>query len=327
MLTPQLSIIIPTYNRKDILLRTLKGYELQTARGEILEILVIDDGSTDGTGEAVEGFSATSSLKVRCLVQQNKGQAAARNYGIREAHGTLILLGDDDIIPAPTLVAEHISWNRKYPEDNFAILGHVSWSPEVNPTPFMEWMGLYKLFGYGFLVPGKEVGISCFYSCNMSLKRDFLLREGLFDENFRTYGFEDTELGYRLTKKGLHTLYNPEAIGYHLKRMSYADACRRQEMIYLAREYFDATEAGQFLRHQAPNAKREVLKHNLKMAVAKVVAPLLSPLTPVLDSHVQLPRVAYELLYSCVAMKAQASYKRSRSRHQEAKESIASNVR
>lgn len=318
MLTPQLTIIIPTYNRKEILLKALEGYKNQTARAGILEVLVVDDGSTDGTGAAVADFSQTSPNTIRYLAKQNKGPAAARNYGIREAKGTLLLFADDDIIPRPTLVAEHIAWNRRYPADNFAILGHVSWSPELHPTPFMEWMELAGvLFGYGFLLPGEEVSFWYFYTCNISVKRQFLMKNGMFDENFRAAAFEDTELGYRLINKGLRLLYNPEATGYHYRRFSYADACRREELVCAARVLFDTTEAGRYLKARAACAKPITLKQRLKRAI---ITPFLVLLTPLLDTHVRLPRRVYSLLYFLhVGPKAQASFERRRPRHEDAK--------
>jgi glycosyltransferase involved in cell wall biosynthesis len=303
------------------LLKALESYKDQTARAEILEVLVVDDGSTDGTGQAVAAFSQTSPITIRYLAKQNKGPAAARNYGIREAKGTLLLFADDDIIPRPTLVAEHIAWNRRYPADDFAILGHVSWSPEVHPTPFMEWMGLVGvLFGYSFLLPGKEVSFEYFYSCNLSVKREFLMKNGMFDENFQAAAFEDTELGYRLINKGLRVLYNPQAIGYHYKRLSYADVCRRQELVCAASVLFETTEAGRYLKDRASRAKPITLKHRLKRAMARVITPFLVLLTPLLDTHVRLPWMVYYVLYSRhIEPKAQASLERSRPRHEDAK--------
>lgn len=321
MSIPQLSIIIPTYNRNQILLKALDGYSHQTAQAEILEILVIDDGSTDGTAAAVALFAETSPIAIRCLANPRKGQGSARNVGIREAKGALLLLGDDDIIPAPTLVAEHLAWNRRYPADNFATMGRVSWSPEVHPTPFMEWLGLDGvLFGFGRLTPGQEVGFEFFYFCNATIKRNFLIRNGMFDERFRAYGYEDTELAYRLTKQGLRVVYNPQAIGYHDKRFSYADACRRQEMLYAAMVQFETTDAGRALKDEASRAKPLTLKRRLLMATARVITPFLTPLIPLLDTHIRLPRIVYSLLYFFhAAPKAQANFERSRQRRADAK--------
>jgi glycosyltransferase involved in cell wall biosynthesis len=303
------------------LLKALEGYKHQTARAEILEVLVVDDGSTDGTGPAVAAFSQRSPITIRYLAEQHKGQAAARNHGIREAKGTLLLFADDDIIPRPTLVAEHTAWNRRYPADNFAILGHVSWSPEVHPTPFMEWLGLDGvLFRYRFLLPGQDASFQYFYSCNLSVKREFLMKNGMYDENFQGYGYEDTELGYRLISKGLRVLYNPEAIGYHYKRFSYADVCRREELVCAARVRFETTEAGRYLRELESRGEPLSWKRKLKRAMARVITPFLVLLTPLLDTHVRLPGMVYSLLYSRhVAPKAQASFERSRPRHEDAK--------
>jgi len=318
---PELSIIIPTFNRREILLKTLDGYIRQNARAEILEILVIDDGSTDGTVTAVTGLSETSTIPIRCLLNPKKGQGSARNYGIREAKGSLLLFGDDDIIPAPNLVAEHMDWHRRHSADNFGVLGHVNWSPEVRPTPFMEWLGSDGvLFGFGRLSPGEEVGAQFCYFCNLSMKREFLIREGTFDENFRAYGYEDIELGFRLISKGLRALYNPNAIGYHYKPFSYADACRRQESLCTAMVQFENTEAGRSLKLQASQAKPLTMKRRLTMAVAKVITPLLTPLIPLLDAHVRLPRRVYSLLYFFhVAPRAQSKFERDRSSNEVAK--------
>src|SRR5712664_4095363 len=179
-MAPQLSVIIPTYNRREILLKTLEGYKGQTASDEILELVVVDDGSTDGTGEAVAQSALSSRFPIRLLRQDNRGLATVRNLGIRSAKGELILFGDDDIIPTSALVAEHVAWNKKYPTLSVAILGLVTWSPDVNATPFMEWLGLDgPLFGFGRLSPGREVGPAHSYFCNTSVKKRFLLEQGM----------------------------------------------------------------------------------------------------------------------------------------------------
>ena len=321
MLTPQLSVIIPTYNRKELLLKALEGYNQQTARAGILELLVVDDGSTDGTGPAVKDFRQRSSITIRHLPQKNRGPAAARNCGIREAKGDLILFGDDDIVPAPNLVAEHVAWNREYPAENFAMLGHVAWAPEVHPTPFMEWMGLSGvLFGFGSLSPGKEVSFDYFYSCNLSIKRNFLMKNGMFDESFPSAAYEDVELGYRLINKGLRLLYNPCAIGYHYKYVTYAEACRRQEALFRTRVLFEATEAGRSMKERTSRARPDTPARRTKLALAKALTPLLVPLTPLLDTHVRLPSIVYSLLYFFhVAPKARERFERSRLRHENVK--------
>jgi glycosyltransferase involved in cell wall biosynthesis len=293
---PELSVLIATYNRKEILLKTLAAYQAQSARSEILEVLVLDDGSTDGTPEAMAEFRAHNEFPVRYFQLTHRGLAAVRNFGIREAKGKLILFGDDDILPTPSLVAEHLTWHRHHPQPFVGILGLVEWSPEVNPTPFMHWLGKEGFFSYGSLEAGKEAGFGCFYCGNLSMKPDFLRENGLFDEDFKAYGFEDTELGYRLEKKGLRLLYNPRAIGYHYKFVSFADTCRRAKVVAAARRLFEKKEAGQYLselygrRERTPDTR-------VKRLLGMALIPLAALLKPFLDTRVALPRFMYRKIY------------------------------
>jgi len=298
---PQLSIVVPTYNRREILLKTLEAYTRQIPSDEILELIVVDDGSTDGTGEAVAQAALCSPFPIRLIRQENRGLAAARNLGIRSARGELILFGDDDILPTPTLVAQHIAWNKKYSACSDAVLGLVTWSPDVNATPFMEWLGQDGvLFGFSHLSPGREVGPAYSYFCNTSVKKRFLLEQGMFDEDFRAYGYEDIELGHRLMKKGLRLFYNPDAIGHHYKRMTFADVSRRAVLVDTASKLFAAKVPTMVNAELATNGKasanRQALKR-LARRLAPVLAPVFAPLVFVLDTQIPLPWFVYRVFH------------------------------
>lgn len=290
-----LSIVIPTYNRRDVLLRTLEAYKHQTAVDEILEVIVIDDGSTDGTREAAQRSSLTSPFPIRYLRQEHKGPARGRNYAIRESKGDLILLGDDDIVPTPTLVAEHLAWHQKYPSPSDAVLGYIAWAREVNPTPFMQWLAHDGIvFGYSTMHMGQVEG-SHFYSCNLSVSRNFMLQNGMFDEEFPAAAFEDIELGLRLTKRGLRLFYNPKAVGYHYKRMSLADVWQRAEMVEKLNPLFLAKttpDQGPYPVEQL-NAVRRA-----RRVIVRAVLPLLSPTIRLFDTRVPLPWIVYRTFYS-----------------------------
>ena len=299
----RLSVVIPTYNRKEILRKTLRAYRSQSPQREIVEILVVDDGSTDGTHSDVAEWSEGTVIPIRYLRQEKKGLAAARNFGIREARGELVLFGDDDIIPGPDLVAEHLAWHEKYPAPSIAVLGHVTWSPEVQPTPFMEWLGMDGvLFGFRSFSAEKELDFRSFYFCNTSVKIDFLIKTGTFDEDFLGYGFEDIELGYRLQKKGAQVLYNPKAVGYHYKRMSFADACRRAEQVALARRVFETKEAGIYLA-ELERSEQAKPGRQVRRIVVRCLVRALAPLELLLDSHIRLPRHLYRAFYNYHAAK------------------------
>ena len=294
---PDLSVIIPTCNRRGILLKTLAAYEVQTARSEILEVLVLDDGSNDGTLEAVADFSRHARIPVRYFRLAHRGPAAMRNYGIQEARGSLVLFGDDDIVPSPDLVAEHLAWHKRFPQPFVGVLGLVEWAPEVKPTPFMQWLGKDGiLFNFRHLEAGQDAGFRCFYSCNLSLKTQFLRENGTFDEDFKTAAFEDTELGFRLEQRGLRLLYNPSAVGYHHKFISFSDACRRARAVAEAGSVFMTKAAGRYLAEVEASRQRR-LGLRVKRRISNLMRPFFGILRPVLDTHIRLPRHVYRGVY------------------------------
>jgi GT2 family glycosyltransferase len=300
----RVTVVIPTYNRREILASAIRAHWKQSALDEISEILVIDDGSSDGTEACLSALREESPVPIVYRRQANRGQAAARNVGIREAQGEIILFADDDIIPAPNLLAEHLRWHDRHPEPGAAVLGFVTWSPEVRPTPFMNWLGLDgPLFAYAHFSGKIELDFRAFYTCNLSLKTEFIRRSGIFDEDFKGYGYEDAELGYRLQQNGMRLLYNPAAMAHHRKHITFADACRRAEQVALAQRTFEQKEAGRFCREieererpamQPPSPLRTHLAPVLR--IFKKIA--LVPLKLLLDSRIPLPWFVYRKLYA-----------------------------
>jgi len=213
------SLIIPVYNGKDILVKCLGRLFDQTYDRSEYEIIVIDDGSADGTDRSFKSMAENAPCEVRYFQQDHKGPAAARNLGITNAKGELILLLGADMMAARTLLEEHVSWHKKYAEGNVAVLGHIAWPPDMKVTPFLEWLEQGPQFGYPKIKDFEDVPYDFFYSSNISLKKRFLLENGLFDEDFPYAAFEDVELGYRLQKKGLRIVYNDKAMAYHEHRI------------------------------------------------------------------------------------------------------------
>lgn len=294
-----LTVIIPTYNRRDLLAKVLDGYREQASPQLIHELLVVDDGSTDDTGSLVREFSAKAPFQVRYLRQANKGPAAARNFGIREARSNLVLFTDSDIIPERGLVEQHIEWHKRNPQKTTAVLGYVTWSPEVEATAFMRWYGeTGRMFGYGRLRGREKVSYDFFYTCNLSLKTDFPRTCGQFDEDFKGAAFEDIELGYRLAKQGLQILYNPAAIGYHHQFFSFSAACRKERAKDVEARVFLQKEGG---KQTAAESARKSLRKGYPAAdraakrIAAVLTRTLAPIRPLLDSNLPLPSFIYEL--------------------------------
>ena len=293
----RLSVVIPSHDRKTILKKSLEAYLQQTASDGILEILVVDDGSADGTGDCVEEIARTSPVQIRYFYHANSGLAATRNRGIREARGELILLSDDDVIPSPVAVAEHLAWHTKYPDSKIGVVGSVPYSPEVHPTPFQQWWGLDGVrYHPPCLFPGHGVAFRLVQFCNTSFKAGFLRSVGAFDENFRTFGYEDNEFAYRLAKVGGKVLFNPKALAYHYKRVTFSDACRSVQKSAASRRYLATTEAGAELA-EADERRANSRREQIKTFIARCAVPVLSPLRPLLDSQLPLPGRLYGAFY------------------------------
>ena len=290
-----LSVVIPTYNREEVLKKVIGGYLTQSGHA-IRELLIVDDGSTDDTEAMVRDIGQPGPFPIRYLKQSNKGPAAARNFGIREARSNVILFTDSDVVPKADLVSQHLAWHQQNPELSVAVLGYVTWPPDPRPTPFMKWYGEEKLFSYRKLQHKHEIGFPDFFTCNVSLKTDFLRSCGQFDEDFKTTAYEDIELAYRLGKAGLRLLYNSRAIGYHHQFFKFADACRKARAAATARRVFLRKEAGKQLLE--PLLKR---RSRLWFRVAKWfgmgVAVVLTPARRLLDSYLPLPRLVYKLYF------------------------------
>lgn len=229
-----ISIVIPTYNRKEVLEKCLRSLGNQDFRRADYEIIIIDDGSSDGTGILLDKLSKGLDVALRYFRQENKGPASARNIGIKNAKGPIILFLGDDIIARRDLLKEHYRWHVKYPQDNCAVLGHISWSKEIKVSPFMRWLeNGGPQFAYGQIKDTIEVDAEgFFYSSNISLKKQFLFsNNAFFDEAFLKAAYEDIELGCRLKKTGLILKYNSNALAYHEHYTPLSAACRRMEMV------------------------------------------------------------------------------------------------
>jgi glycosyltransferase involved in cell wall biosynthesis len=226
---PIVSVIIPTRDRPDSLARTLHALTRQTVHAGCYEVLVVDDGSRASTREALESVRRASHARLKYLRQPAAGPAAARNAGIRSTRAPLLLLLGDDIVAKDDLVEQHVAWHRQFPALSVAVLGHVTWSPELAITPYMRWLERSgQQFDYGSLANQEADPGRYFYTANVSVKRGFLLAcAEFFDESFRHAAYEDIELGCRLAVHGLVLKYNQRAAAYHHHATSVISALTR----------------------------------------------------------------------------------------------------
>lgn len=209
-----MSIIIPTYNREDSLPKVLSALLLQQKALQNIEVIIVDDGSTDKTASIVEGYKDKFSFNFRYLYQSNSGAPTARNLGIREARGRIVLFLDSDIIPSEELIPAHLRFHEEYQLDNFALRGVTKFcSGDSNSVRFTE---ISEVQNDDHSVVAEEYTELCwadFVSSNISLKKSFLIQKGLFDKELSAY--QDVELGYRLGKENLKLYNSNKALGHH----------------------------------------------------------------------------------------------------------------
>jgi len=230
----ELSVIIPTYNRAPVLKKCLEALSNQSIPKDIYEVIVSDDGSTDETKKVTEEASFNNPCSIRYLWQRNKGANAARNNAIHASKGRILLFINDDTLAIFTMLEEHLKTHREYPQEHIAVLGRMTISPDV---PYSIFAKLHLDANYGLWEGQRELNWLAFYTCNVSVKKSFLLKYGLFEEGIRYH--EDVELSERLSRHGFKIIYNPQALGYHyhhLKEEEYLNVAKK-DGVALAKWY------------------------------------------------------------------------------------------
>jgi glycosyltransferase involved in cell wall biosynthesis len=202
---------------QSVLGRVLDNFEAQDAGTGSFEVLVVADASAPDP-DAVRAAVGERPYETRVLQGATPGASANRNLGRHLATSPIVLFIDDDTLPEPQLVSEHLAWHRRFPADEVGVLGHVRWARELSVTPFMRWLEDGVQFDYPN-IDGIEAGWGRFYTANVSLKRSFAERVGDFDEKRLPFGYEDLDLAYRASKLGMRLVYNRRAVVEHLRHM------------------------------------------------------------------------------------------------------------
>ena len=213
----KLSVVLPTYNRIDRLQKVLSGLEKQDYGAENFEVVVVSDGSADGTNEYLQTINTP--LNLTPIIQENQGVAVARNNGFRQAQGEFVLFIDDDVFPTPNLITEHLKKHTAADED-IVVIGPMLTPDDFDMAPWVRWEQAMLVKQYESMINKVwDATARQFYTGNTSLKRHYLEEAGGFDPSFRRA--EDVELAYRLDEMGLKFIFHPDAIGYHYADRSF----------------------------------------------------------------------------------------------------------
>lgn len=289
---PTVSVVIPTFNRWGVLRETLEALARQTVKP--LEVVVVDDGSSDGTWENLQAWQRANEPRLRlvALRQDNAGPAKARNAGLTKARAELVVFIGDDTIPEADFLQAHLEAHRCL-EGACAVVGLTEWDGErMRVTPFLEHVNLSgEQFAYGLFHHGEDMAFTCLYTSNLSVPRQ-LLGEKPFHEGFRHAAWEDAELGYRLSLRGVRIVLWTKARTRHLHPMDLAGFLRRQEKV---------GETLPLLLQRHPElAGDPAIPPRRPPRLLRLLFPLAGPLSPLanaLDHHgVRLPPRCYRLL-------------------------------
>jgi GT2 family glycosyltransferase len=230
----QFSLIVPTYNRLPILKKCMAALERQTVSAGKFEVIVIDDGSTDGTEDFMRGYSPA--FQLRYLRQPNSGTGAARRHGVRHATGEYLLLMNDDTICDPNLLEEHLRAQQVYSGYQWAVLGDFEYPAEARHRALTHFFRANPfMFPQVDMSPGCPYGYSHFITCNLSIRREAIVEAGSFDPTYKLS--EDTEMGIRLFEKGYGVIYHPAAHAWHDHLPYPAKSLIRRARVYGA-DYF-----------------------------------------------------------------------------------------
>ena len=225
-----ISVVIPAFNARDelrVLLRTLAHTVLDA--GDSVEVIVADDGSTDGTGEMLSALSLPFPLVNVYLPRNDRSsRAAARNAAIARAGGAVTVMVDADQVVGPTFIREHVRYHRM--RDDLVVVGP---RPDLGDGAFDEEL-LAEEFSFEAMPPvawaDPRVALltslngnlnqmaTCWHlvwTCNVSVRTSHLRVVDGFDPAFLGWGLEDSELSYRLRQRGLAFAFNRAAVAYH----------------------------------------------------------------------------------------------------------------
>jgi GT2 family glycosyltransferase/peptidoglycan/xylan/chitin deacetylase (PgdA/CDA1 family) len=208
--TLRFSVVIPTYQRRNVVLSSVAALAGQEDAPPF-EAVVVVDGSVDGSAEALRALATPFPLTV--IEQSNQGRPAACNRGAVAAAGDVLLFLDDDMEAHPRLLVEH---DRSHRDGADAVIGHLPVHPD-SPQSFLT--SAVSTWAEQRLQALRERGgrieLGDFVTGQMSIRRDVFLRVGGFDTYFeRPYGGEDLDLGRRLARGGYTLAFNPEAISW-----------------------------------------------------------------------------------------------------------------
>lgn len=214
MSNTDISVVIPSFGRRQAVRNCVEALSRQSARERIREVIVVDDGSPDPLREE----DVRSPIPVTLLRQPNAGPAAARNRALQEAGGTLCWFLNDDAVPSEDCLSALLDAHApRRPGES--VLGRFDFAPSTQADAFMRMVREgTMMFAYERIRENVANQWRFFWTCNLLVDMESVRTAGAFDaQTFGTlWGVEDVELGYRLERRaGRAVHYCPAAACNH----------------------------------------------------------------------------------------------------------------
>lgn len=196
------TIQLCTYNRARVLERVLDACFEQTVSPSDYEVVLVNDGSVDDTPSVIARAQARATCPFAVVNQPNGGLAKARNAGLARSTGERIILIDDDVLPLPNFVEEHLRSHSRHPKA--IVRGAAITVENLDDLPPPIWSL-------------RDYSGNYFWTTNVSVPLATLRAVGGFNETFAEYGWEDIDVGLRLRFAGVKAVFNRNALVYHYK--------------------------------------------------------------------------------------------------------------
>jgi glycosyltransferase involved in cell wall biosynthesis len=267
---PLVSVVIPTYNRASLIPAAIESVLGQTYKN--IELIIVDDGSTDNTQEVLSGYGD----RVRVVLQENRGPAIARNRGIAVAKGDIIAFLDSDDQWLPTKLERQV--------ESLRVAGPEVTCSLCNCTVYYANGKQTSTFAIADMIPDCETGIwlnpvevllnrFVMFNQAVAIRREVLERVGYFDETLR-FG-EDYDLPFRLAMEGPWTILRDELVAYHeASPGSWAKAALREELnlrrdlVRIRERMYELIARDSKLVNLRPKAERELAREKRELAIA-----------------------------------------------------------
>jgi len=246
------TIAIPNYNDEGKLNLLLDSILNQNYPIDKIEVSICDDCSQDKSIEIIKSYN-NKGINIRLGRNNiNKGRASAANLAINQASGEIIIICDNDFELPPNFISEHLKSHTNVSKT--IVIGSLENKHSISSI-YTDFVDYYQNKINSDCLKNKDSLHFKFFRANASFKKCEFQNMQLFNENFKIWGYEDVEFGYRLMKSGFKFIYNPAAVAYH-------NLCENNFLIRCSRNYNTGQNKALFVSLY-PQGKYDILSRNI----------------------------------------------------------------